>query len=383
MDIRTERMNALHTEAQAIFTKAKAEGRELTADEYARKDAILSDFNGMKKTIEAEKEMAGMHFTSEVITEAHGPKAESFDAKANDRENFNRYLRTGDRSQFVITSAGTGAGILVPTNVSVPTLVRRAWNAWLNAAILGGQPVMGGTSTETLSIPVMDDTTVAGQVMAETASTDTAADPVMTASVSLGANLYDSKSVWISNTQAQAVGYDLAGYIMPLLDKRIELAQGTAWSTKALTHQAAGNTVTTAATNGLTYAEFISFWHKVAVQFRQDAVWVISDGLLQVLESLCDTYGRPLLSDPLIDGAVKTLKGRPVVVDVNLGAPAAGVVSGCLVSASSLHPRIIENRRVAVYQNIPTFPDQQGYREFVNGDFDLSPGYAFIKHAAS
>ncbi len=375
MDIRTEKMGKLAADVKVIFELAKAEGRELSADEYAKKDSMLAEFNGLKKTLDAEKQAAEMHFTSDVIT------GKAVEAKQNEREEFNAFLRSGDRSRYVITT-GTGSGALVPVAVSTPVIVRRAWNAYLNAAVIGGQPVLGGTSTETLSLPVMDDTTVSGQAEAEDATSDTAADPVTT-NISLGANLYDSKTVWISNTQAQAVGYDLAGYVLPILDKRIELSQGAAWHTKAVAHAVSGNTVTTAATNGLTYAEFIKFYHKIAVQFRTDAVWIISDGLLQILESLTDTYGRPLLSDPLTEGAVKTLKGRPVVIDINMADPAANAISGMIVSAASLHPRIIENRRVAVYQNVPTAPDQMGYREFVNGDFDVSAGMAFLKGAAS
>jgi len=379
----TEKMQQLTHDAEAIFAKAKEEGRELTAEENGQWEKMKAELKGLRQTIESEKELAGLAFakTHEAVTEAKGPKAESFDAKA-EREAYNRYLRTGEgREQFVITT-GTDSGALVPVSVQTPVIVRKMWNAYITAATIMGQPIIGGESTETIVLPVMDDTSVSGQTTAEDSSTDVAADPSV-GTVSLGATLFDSKSVWYSNTQLKALPYDLAAYLMPILDKRVELAQNTAWHTKALTYQAGGNTVTSAATNGITYSEFVQWFHKLGPQFRVDGVFIVSDGLLTVLESLTDNYGRPLLSDPLITGAVKTLRGCPVVIDTAMATPAAAAVSGVFVSAGSIHIRQCDNRRIAIYKDIPTFPDQTGYREFLNADFGLSTGYAFLKHATS
>jgi HK97 family phage major capsid protein len=393
MDPRIEKMNTIRADVAAIYEKAKTEARELTTEEYTQTRTAMEHFAGLKKTLDGEKEAAAMQFSQ--ITEPrqplNAPGAPRDPAKA-DKAAFNRYLRTGNaeeygaymhgegRESFAVVTTATGSGALVPTTVLTPQTVRRFWNPWANACMIGGQPIISMGSTETVTIPVIDDTSVSGQVLAQDAGAATEAEPTIT-SISLGAILYDSKSLFLSNTVLQAPGYDLSAYVLPILEKRIELAQGAAWTTKALTHTS-GHT-SAAAASGITYAQFVAWYHSLSAPFRVDGIFVVSDGLLAAMENLTDDIHRPLLSDPLITGAVKTLRGCPVVIDVNMADPAANAVSGVFVSAASIKARSENNRRIAVYKNLPTNADQTGWQEFVNGDFDLAPGYSFLKHAAS
>ncbi|MCG3181201.1 MAG: hypothetical protein BIFFINMI_03576 [Phycisphaerae bacterium] len=381
-----EKIETLSHDAELIFKKAKDEGRELNSEELAQWDKAKTEILACRKTIDAERDKAGLAYSAMVDIEPKQSKAELEVRQTPTREAFNAYLRSGgvaNRDQFVITT-GSGSGALLPQEVATPVIVRRMWNAYVAAAQATGQPIIGGAGTQTISLPVMDDSSNAGQETEEDDDSDTAADPTVS-QIALGATLFDSKTLWYSNTQLGALPYDLASYMLPILDKRVELAQNSAFHTKALTYQAAGNTITTSATNGITYAEFVQWFHKLGAQFRADGAFIVSDGLLQVLESLTDDQSRPLINmmDSIQSPAVAKLKGCPVVIDTDMDSPAAGAVSGLFISGGSLHIRQCDNRRIAIYKDYPAAPDQTGYREFVNADFGMSAGYAFLKHAAS
>jgi HK97 family phage major capsid protein len=386
MDNLTEKMNKMAADADIIFQKALEEGRELTAEENAQWDKAKVDLLGMRKTINSAKELAEMHF-SKNIEEIKNPQTQFNPSKdvseKAEREQFNNYLRTGDRQNFVIDSQ-TDGGALIPRSVDTPIIVRRMWNAILNACLAMNQPIIGqgSDSTATIVLPVMDDTSIFGTDISEYDEVDDPADPTVT-TVTLGAVLTDSKTLWFSNTILKALPYDLAAYLLPILDKRCLLQMDVDWTAKLLAGpvgEAEATTITTASTNALTYTEFVKFYHALAPQFRTDGVYIISDGLASVIEQLVDTYGRPLFSDPLVLGAVKSLRGCPVFISNSLLAPSNSVVSGVFVSAGSLYPRICGNKRIAMYQNLPNYRDMTGYAQFVNSDFGVSPGVAYLQH---
>jgi HK97 family phage major capsid protein len=401
MSKQLETLNKLIGDAQEIFSKAKDEGRELSKEEIEKKNEFMARAKAMKETIEGEKELAALNFhqavKAEALTQAKDSKAEKEQPKqADEKALFNRYLKTGkvpaglkvegDGEDFTITTS-TASGVIVPRSVETPVIVRRMWNAILNACLSMGQPIVGmdSDSTETIVLPVVDDSSVSGRDAAENETSDQTGDPDLTNTISLGATLNDSKTLWFSNTQLKSLPYDLASYLMPILDKRIELKQDSDWTTKLLVPQASGNTVTTASTTGITYAEFNAFYHKLAAQFRTDGVFIASDGFVQLMEGLTDDNHRPLFSNEnSIEGAVGKLRGKPLFISNSLQAPGAGVVSAVFVSSSALYPRVCGNKRIAVYQNLPDHRDQVGYAEFVNSDFGVvSAAVAYLKHAAS
>jgi len=368
-------MVALTTEATAIFAKAKDEARELNADEIKRKDEIFGSLKGIKATMDSEKELAGFAF------EKMDKKTVSNDVKAA----FYKYLRTGQHDNFVI-STGSGGGALLPKEVEIPALVRRPWNAWLQALSETGNTPIYTDGTESISIPVLDDTANSGQVLTENAPTTTSTDPNIPALV-LGQTLYNSQPTWVTNTQLGANTFDLESYVLKILQKRIDLVMDSAWTTIALALADGGNTVTTATTTGLTFPNVESFYHKLPYQFRTDGVFIMSDGTAQLLEGLSDNNGRPLINmqDSISGGVVRTLKGCPVVLSPSLAAPAAGVYGAIFVSAESIKVRLVKNTRIARYVNVPidAYKDMTGLEQFQNGDMNLSPGYAFLKFAAS
>ena len=68
MDKQIEKMQKLSADAEAIFGKAKTEARELNTEEYGQWEKIAGEIKGYyARTIEAGKELAGMHFAKRSV----------------------------------------------------------------------------------------------------------------------------------------------------------------------------------------------------------------------------------------------------------------------------------------------------------------------------
>ena len=90
------------------------------------------------------------------MTEAKAREGLKNEGKKNAARN--NWLRTGEgRENFVITTGIVIQGALVPVEVQTPVIVRRMWNAYINACLVGGQPIINDPSTRIITLPVMDD----------------------------------------------------------------------------------------------------------------------------------------------------------------------------------------------------------------------------------
>src|SRR5690606_7527285 len=68
----------------------------------------------------------------------------------------------------------------------------------------------------------------------------------------------------------------------------------------------------------LSYAELVAATHKIDPAYRRNAVWVVNDATVELLEQMTDANGRPLLKgshEGIAEGAGLKLLGYPVVVD--------------------------------------------------------------------
>ena len=305
---------------------------------------------------------------------------------AKDKAAVNRWIRYGDPrgvrfaassgEQFTTNSALTtasGSNALLPVTVAPPVLIKRLLNPLRAAMVARGQPIMSTDTTENISVPVFDDTANTADVIPQNQTGDNEKEPAV-AGVTLGATLYDSGTVWSSNTLLNSLTIDLLGYLQPMLDQRIDIKQAAAWMLDLATNATVG--VTTAGTSTITYAELVAWQHSIAVVNRPYGAFILSDGLFQTLRNLVDSQNRPLYQESLRDDAPDKLLGWPVFITDQLAAPAATAVSGIAVATNLIFIRDITNKRIARYVNIPTYRDQFGLAEFANGDFKYTAGGA-------
>ena len=305
----------------------------------------------------------------------------------------NRWIRYGDPrgvkfavsggEQFTTNSALTtasGSNALLPVTVATPVVIKRILNPLRAAIQARGLKVMTTDTTEPISVPVFDDTANTADAIPQNQTGDNEKEPGLSNLV-LGNTLYDSGTVWASNTLLNGLTYDLLGYLQPMLDQRIDIKQATAWMLDLATNATVG--VTTASTAGVTYSELLAWQHSIPLVNRPWGAFILSDGLFQTIRNLVDSQGHPIYQESLRDDAPNTLLGWPVFLTDQLAAPAATAVSGVAIAANLTFVRDITNKRIARYVNIPTYRDQFGLAEFANGDFKYAAsGVRALKHHA-
>jgi HK97 family phage major capsid protein len=406
-----EEFTRLQNEALGIIQAAAEGERDLTAEEKTENEKRFSRMQQIGDLVAEDTKFASLALQAAAVgaatpaiqlpTDAPGreefaaskPGANLFAALPGEdpekhrfrihRAAVNEFIRTGVEPaglKFTLTT-GSGSGVLLPTTIGVPIVLKRQRNVIRAARIARNLTTIITAGMEAITVPVFDDTANTADVIAQDNTSENNKDPSLT-SIPLGADLYDSGTVWSSNTLLNSVGFDLLAYLEPMLQARIEDAELTAWATNLADNATVGKT--TASTTGITYAELLDWQHSIPARYRGDGVFLVSDGLLRVLRGLVDAENRPLFQVSIRDDAPDTLLGWPLFVADDLDAPAAGAVSGIAASAEGLVIREVSNKRIARYANIPTHPDQFGIRMFSNGDFAfVTSKVRALKHAAS
>lgn len=400
-----EEFSTLHTEATGIIEKAAEDNRELSDDEKAENEKRFSRMRVIKATVDDDAKFAGLVLAGAAegtVTKPRDPEGrQEFDNADPERQQFakregeadadflkrhrklvNDFIRSGTipaKLQFTLTT-GSGTGVLLPTSVGKPVVIKAIRNTVRAAILARGLMAIETDGMESMSVPVFDDTANTADAIAQDNTSENNKDPNVSG-LTLGADLYDSGTVWASNTLLNSLTFDLLGYLEPMLDARIQAAELAAW----MTSLAAGTVgVTTASTTGVTYGELLDWQHSIPLARRTDGVFFVSDGLFRALRGLVDGNGHPIFQESLRDDAPDRLLGWPVFPTTGLATPAAGAVSGVAASAEALVIRDVRNRRIARYQNIPTHPDQFGIRMFSNGDFAfVASAVRTLKHAAA
>ena len=297
----------------------------------------------------------------------------------------NHFIRTGEHKKVMFNNdaitTGTGSNAMLPVTVAPPVIIKRLVNPLRQALAARGLVAITTDTAEPISVPFFDDSGNTADVIPQNQTPDNEKEPVVTG-MTLGNTLYDSGTVWSSNTLLNSLSFDLLAYIQPMLDSRIDIKQATAWMTSIKATATIG--VTTASTAGVTFQELLTWQHSVPIVNRPYGVFVLSDGLFRAIRGLTDTQNRPIYQESLQDGAPDKLLGWPVFPSTALSDPAAGQISGLAVAANRIFVRDITNRRVTRYVNDADRRDQFGLAEFANGDFAFHPSAVrALKHAAS
>lgn len=405
-----EEFNKVKAESLSVINKAKAESRDLTAEEreqndrrFARLDEIKSILKAEEKANSYELEQFATAAVKEMAQGNHSPLAQNFDKQAEavelsenafaayfdkelDRKSYQKYKKEinaylkGSQEKYTLIST-SGSSAFLPTKVLTPAVVRRLNNGILAGIISAGYQPIYTADTATYDLPIFDDTANDAANTSESASSETDADAGVS-NVALGATLFDSKAAWFSNTMLLAPGFDILAYVEPMLEKRVDHKMQAVWTSSL--NSAATLNYTFAHATSATYADFLGAFHKVPPQYRSDLVWNFSDTAVQLLRGLVDNYGRPIYVESLSSEMPDTLFGKPLFVNDSYSAVGANAVVGFAASGECLKARICTNRRLAKYMNIPGHPDAQGLELFVNAGFGINTaGVATITMGAS
>jgi HK97 family phage major capsid protein len=376
-----EEYASIHKDASDLLAKTggklTAEDKESQAKMFARMDEIKAT----KFAIERLAENAFANYMPSISrAEAEFAQSQPLASKLTAKDEINMFLRGDTSHKFVLVST-SGSSIMLPKEVMAPIAVRRNVNPYRAALAARGYQPIESTATDQVTLPVWDDTSANGDAPSESATADTTVDSTLTGSLTLNATLYESKSKWFSNTLLNANGFDVLGYLAPILTKQLDKGQESAATVvaKALTVGYTGSS-----NSGLTYADLIAWEHTLKPAYRSDAVFIVSDGTYKAMRGLVDANSRPIIDLDPTNNFMESFHGKPLFVGDFFDAPAVSAFGGIFVSADAIKIRDVVPQRLTRYVNIPTKPDQTGFNLFANGDCQfVAAGVSLFQYKTS
>jgi len=215
-----------------------------------------------------------------------------------------------------LSTGGSGAGAeLVPKSFysEVQTALKNV------APLRAICKVITSDTGETLRIPVNDDSSNSGVIIAENAE-HTALDMSFT-EISLGAYTYSSRLVKCSNELLQDSGIDLAQFLGRQLGERLGRAQEAHFLTGTGSSQPEGiitaaSTTTAASATAIAINDLISLMNAVDPAYKNTGgkvAFVMHQTVWSALRKLQDSQGRQLISD-IQAGQAPELFGYPVLL---------------------------------------------------------------------
>ena len=394
----TDRFKEIKAEVEQLSDKAEGEGRKLSADEQRTYDEKLSKLDALEDAQKRRVELAkrkiatgdyrrGEDTVAKVNEEADAVR--ELDAKEQAQQ-FNAYLATGERSPELLSiTSGTSGGVLVPTSVANPHVVKRLANCIRVALAAYNYPTIQRTDYAKMVLPVLDDTDNVALDAVEGVVNDNAAgaqdqEPDITGLQLDGTKFVRSQPAWFTEISLGA-SFDVSAYVMPQLVKRIDLRQEQIWLAKMIAAVVAAGVrvVNTTAIDAVSYNDILRLEHAVDVSYRASMSFIASDEFVLAARGL-EGNGRPLFEDTPSKDWMSQMHGKPVLTSGNVSGFGANNTVALAVSAEALKVLDAGRMRMARYEKFPLRPDQVGMELFQNGDFDfIRNGVAILKCPAA
>jgi len=333
-----------------IVDTAKAEGRDLTAEEDANWNAANADLDKVLATIERNRRMAELDspdysrvLNANGVDERKETREELEARRGVEYEDaFRTYMRGGleglnperrgllanhymDARAAQGTTSGAVGGYLVPPGyrqVLVETM--KAYGGLINFA-----NVIQTATGNPLQWPTHDGTSEVGQIIGE--NTQVAEVETTFGTRTIGAYMYSSNLVLASLQILQDSVFDLDTWLPTHLGIRLGRAvsqhfingTGSGQPTGVTT----GVTVAVQPTAGnigvLTYNNLIDLEHALDPAYRQNCRFLLNDNTLAVIRKIVDGFGRPLWVPIPVPGMSPTINGQPYAIDQGMPSLAA------------------------------------------------------------
>ena len=336
-----EKRNDLVTRAEEIINAAKAEKRELTADEQTEWDSIRANIRSIDSTIEMENEVNKMNLTekreeepmeeNKVMTEEEKTRAIEIEER-NAFENYIRGIkvheRSGEMSPAVWVSgsqtAAGSAGALIPTTI-VNYIIRKVYDI---CPILERSQKYNVTGKLDIPYYPADSQKITVAYQSEFSPLSSSSGSFNT--IELGGFLAGCLTK-ISRSLINNVNFDIVGFVVDEMAQAIarfiekELLIGTSSpSAKVLGLSTLSNSLTAASASAITADEIIKLHDKVKDRFQQNAIWIMSSATRTALRLLKANTGMYLLNDDISTPFGVSLLGKPVYVSDNMPEIATG-----------------------------------------------------------
>lgn len=324
-----ERAEQLFYQMREILDTAEREQRDLTPEEVERYEAL-------ERELEAVLAQKQQQRAAQMSAQLEELRQHAVPVVADEVERaFASFVRRGvdglsDAERRALgTGTGASGGYLVPETMA-RSLVRviDQYSAMRQVVT----PIVT-QSGEPMLIPVLDDTTNVGTIVAENTQAPEQ-DPAF-AQKRLVTYTYSSRRVKVSLQLLQDSAFPVEQLLFEILGERIGRAieqhyiagTGTNEPEGVITNAVVGKT--TAANNAITYDELVDLVHSLDPAYRANAVMLLHDSTVQAIRKLKDTNGQPLWQPSLSDAAPGTILGYRYVTSPYMPtiAPGAKVIA--------------------------------------------------------
>lgn len=321
-----EKRNRLLAESRQIM-----QATELSNEQRAKVDAMLTDANNLKADIERVEASAE---AEERSLPANRPPREGFDSSAEDNRTpeernratniaFRAFFRGERFEQRDLTVAADG-GVMIPTAALPPVVATRSAGSIYD--LVGKMRTRSG---EPVRVPLWDDTS--NGIVLDSAAIGNGTDPTIAGVTVQTDGLRTGDPLLIDNKLIQDLDYDLVSYVNQSLQQRYfrgvssYINAGNSSNFVGLT----GNIplgVTTASAGVIGYDDLDNLVTSLDPSYADNAVFSMSASTLGKVRGIKDSENRPIFLNYL-DGATSGFVGQLFGFPVKINQYAPSVAS--------------------------------------------------------
>lgn len=357
---------------KAVLKKAEDEKRDLTAEENTHFDELNTKAEQRKTDIERyERAQAleaelGQQRQQPGREDVNTPEQQTDDHAKEVRSQFAQYLRGANPIELRALSVGS-VGV-VGDRVFASSIVESLKQ--FAGVLEAGAEVIPTADGNERGIPTIDDTANTGRQTAEATANTNETDPTL-GSITLKAYLQDSDWIRISMEYLRDASYPIEQKIIELATKRVGRKLNALTTTGSGTGTvkgfvtAAGVGKTCAATDALTYDEFVDFQHSLDAAYRYSKSCRIQlhDLTLAALRKLKNNAGQYIWS-PGQSGILAALDGFAYTVNNSMAhiGSGAGSVIAAIGDWSAYKVRVVGQPEVIITKEKYIDSREVGYR---------------------
>ena len=351
-----EKRAALVDQMNGLVTVATTEGRGLTAEENSTFDSIDQDVRGLKADIDRLERSEDLKREMATKSEAVAERKEV--AKVEGRSVYSKFLRHGasalnsEERSMLAEMRGTATQIAGTDSLGGYTIPEDFSNALDIATLFKGDveglsQVINTAGGATLPYPKVDDTSVSGSILAESASM--AVSDQTFGVLNLGAYNYTSGMVKVSHQLLQDSAFNLDAYLAESLGNRIARAQNAHFTSGSGSSQPQGfitggtSGLTAASATAVTAQEVLELIHSVDKSYRNSASFAImaNDNTVAALRKLGvgSSNDYPIFT-PGLNGSPDRIFGVPVHVNNDMADISTGSKS---IAAGDFSKYVVRN----------------------------------------
>lgn len=321
-----------------IVAQAEKEGRDMSAEEWARFEKFQADWKAATEEIEkAEKLEAFRMRQAEQEAQRKDKGEEQEKAAPAYKDVFAKYIAKGQdnlsqqeraimsnyRAQG--TSSDSAGGYLVPEGFSNEVEKRmKEYGGMLQVA-----RIFETSSGNLIPWPTVDDTSNTGAILTE--NTQFTDQDATFGVVNLNAYTYHSKQIrvsmqllqdaWSTGALEQLITDLIAERLGRIMNTHFTDGTGSSQPTGFVTAAVAnGDTRNMAANNAITRTEILNVQHDVDPAYRGNGRYMFNDGTLATIKALALGSGdaRPLWQPSMRDGTPDMLEGYPYTINQDM-----------------------------------------------------------------